>query len=105
MKLEGKNVGFAITGSFCTFAKVLPQMEKLAELKANVYPILSTNAATMDTRFGKAEEWISKFETAAGRKAVTTISEAETFGPQNLLDILVIAPCTENVHIIQNQYA
>lgn len=96
MKLEGKNIGFAVTGSFCTFAKVLPQLEKLKALGANVYPIFSTNAATMDTRFGKAEDWVKKFEEAAGRKVAATINEAETFGPQNILDILVIAPCTGN---------
>lgn len=95
MKLEGKNIGFAVTGSFCTFSKVVPEVEKLVAIGANVYPIFSTNAATMDTRFGKAEDWLKKFEEITGRKAACTISEAETFGPQNLLDILVIAPCTE----------
>lgn len=98
MKLEGKNIGFAVTGSFCTFAKVVPQVEKLVELGANVYPIFSTNAATMDTRFGKAEDWLKKFEEITGRKAATTINEAEAFGPQNFLDILVIAPCTGNTN-------
>ncbi|MGE5629822.1 MAG: flavoprotein [Caulobacteraceae bacterium] len=96
MKLDGLNIGFGITGSFCTYSKVVPEMEKLVKLNANVYPILSTNSATMDTRFGNAQDWLQKFEDAAGRKAACTINEAETFGPQNLLDILVIAPCTGN---------
>jgi len=35
-------------------------------------------------------------ERAAGRPAIRTIVEAEPFGPQDLADVLVIAPCTGN---------
>ena len=102
MKYDGVKIGFAITGSFCTFDKVLPEVEKMVNEGAKVYPIFSTNAAIMDTRFGKAAEWISKFEAVTGNKAILTISEAEPIGPQNLIDILVIAPCTENTYKILN---
>ncbi len=96
MKLEGIKIGFAITGSFCTFEKCVPEVEKLVQQKAEVYPIFSTNAATMDTRFGKAEEWVAKFEEITGHKSIKTIQEAEPVGPKSLIDILVIAPCTGN---------
>lgn len=96
MKLEGLKIGLAITGSFCTFDKVIPEAEKLVQQKAEVYPIFSTNAATMDTRFGKAEEWVARFEEITGHKSIKTIQDAEPIGPKNLLDILVIAPCTGN---------
>lgn len=94
MKLDGVGVGFAVTGSFCTFSKVVPEVEKLVSMNAKVYPIFSTNAATMDTRFGKAEDWMKKFEDLTGKKVICTLNDAEPVGPQNLLDILVIAPCT-----------
>lgn len=94
MKLEGLKVGLAITGSFCTFEKIVPEVEKLVEQKAEVYPIFSTNAATMDTRFGKAEEWVAKFEEITGHSAIKTIQDAEPLGPKELIDVLVIAPCT-----------
>lgn len=94
MKLEGLNIGLGITGSFCTFDKIVPEVEKLVQLKANVYPIFSTNAATMDTRFGKAEDWVRRFEEITGHQAIKTIADAEPIGPKEMIDILVIAPCT-----------
>ncbi|HYE83910.1 MAG TPA: flavoprotein [Clostridia bacterium] len=94
MKLEGLNIGLGITGSFCTFDKLLPEVEKLVQQKANVLPIFSANAATMDTRFGKAYEWVRKFEEITGHSAIRTIADAEPIGPKGLIDILVIAPCT-----------
>lgn len=95
MKLEGLKIGFAVTGSFCTFEKVIPQVEKLVSEKADVFPIFSENAAAMDTRFGKAEEWVRRFEEITGHSGIKTITEAEPIGPKELFDILVIAPCTE----------
>ena len=94
MKLEGLKIGLAITGSFCTFDKLVPEVEKLVQQKAEVYPIFSTNAATMDTRFGKAEEWVAKFEEITGHKSISTIQDAEPIGPKSIIDVLVIVPCT-----------
>ena len=56
MKLEGKNIGFAITGSFRTFENILKELENLKKEKANIIPIRSFNAANMDTRFAVAKE-------------------------------------------------
>lgn len=94
MKYEGISIGFAITGSFCTFEKIIPEVEKMVAEGAKVYPIFSTNAATLDTRFGKAADWVKKLEDITGNKSILTIPEAEPIGPKKLLDILVIAPCT-----------
>lgn len=102
MKVEGLNIGLAVTGSFCTFEKLIPEVENLIQQNANVYPIFSTNAATMDTRFGKAEDWIRKFEEITGHSVIKTIADAEPIGPKGLIDILVIAPCTEKALKIQN---
>ena len=93
---NGLTVGFAMTGSFCTFKKVIPQIEKLVKGGANVLPIMSNTAATTDTRFGKAKDFIQTIEKITGNQVITTIAEAEPIGPKKLLDILIVAPCTGN---------
>ena len=49
------NIGFALTGSFCTYDAVFPVMERLAK-EHEVYPILSFSAAGTDSRFGAASD-------------------------------------------------
>lgn len=89
------NIGFALCGSFCTYEKVFPVMEALAE-KHNVIPIFSFAAGTVDSRFGAAADHLARAEAICGKKALTTISDVEPIGPKKLLDVLVIAPCTGN---------
>ncbi len=89
-------VGFALCGSFCTFAKVIPEIEKLVREGYDVFPIMSPAAYSTDTRFGKAEDFISKIEAICDRSIIKTINEAEPIGPKKLLDVLIIAPCTGN---------
>ncbi len=89
------NIGFAMCGSFCTFSKVFPVMERLAK-EHTVYPIFSFISASTDSRFGSAVEFLERAETICGRKVIKTIAEAEPIGPKKLLDMLVIAPCTGN---------
>ncbi|MDR0818396.1 MAG: dipicolinate synthase subunit B [Oscillospiraceae bacterium] len=90
-----KTIGFALCGSHCTFKEVI---ESLAETvkQYNVIPIMSTNAADTDTRFGDAADFKSEIETICGRKIISSITEAEPIGPKKLLDLLVIAPATGN---------
>ncbi|NLM13478.1 MAG: dipicolinate synthase subunit B [Epulopiscium sp.] len=94
--LKGVRIGFALCGSYCTYDTVIPEMQKLIDEGAEVFPIMSHNAYTTDTRFGKAQEHIDKIEKMTGKKIIKTIVEAEPLGPQNIIDILVIAPCTGN---------
>lgn len=89
-------IGFALCGSFCTFAQVIPQLETLVKDGADVTPIMSYTAYNTDTRFGKSEDFISHIETVCGKKIIHTIADAEPIGPKKLLDILIIAPCTGN---------
>lgn len=96
MLLEGIKVGIAITGSFCTFDTVMAEIKRLVEEGAEVYPIMSYNASSLDTKFGLAKDWIEKIETAIGNKIISTIQDAEPIGPTGFLDVLVIAPCTGN---------
>ena len=87
------NIGFAMCGSFCTFSKVFPIMEILAE-EHKLFPILSTAVCTTDSRFGKAESFIAFSERICNRSVIRSIGDAEPIGPKKLLDTLVIAPCT-----------
>ena len=94
--MNNKNIGFAITGSFCTFKKILPCIQKLIEQGNDITPIFSYTVSQMDTRFYKASEFAQDIEALTGKKAITTIADAEPIGPKNNLDIMIIAPCTGN---------
>ena len=89
-------LGFAMTGSFCTFGKTVPQIEAIKDLGYDVFPIMSAMSYETDTRFGKAQDFIDRIEEICGHKIIHTIKEAEPIGPKALLDILVVAPCTGN---------
>lgn len=89
------NIGFAMCGSFCTYAQVFPVMEALAK-EHKVIPIFSHNAFTIDSRFGTAKEHIAKATQICGTEPIHTIAQAEPIGPKKLLDLLIIAPCTGN---------
>ena len=94
--MSNATVGFALCGSFCTFKKVIPQMKKLVDEGYKVIPIMSHTAYTTDTRFGKANDFNNEIEGICKENIIYTISGAEPIGPKQLLDVLVIAPCTGN---------
>lgn len=89
-------LGFALCGSFCTFEKAENQIKYLKEKGIDVIPIMSFNAFSTDTRFGKAQFHIDKIEEICARKIIATIADAEPVGPKKTLDILIIEPCTGN---------
>ena len=92
---EKIRLGCAVCGSFCTFKRVLEELEKLAK-EYDITPIMSSGAAFTDTRFGKAEDLRRRITEICGKEPITTIAGAEPIGPQALLDVLVIEPCTGN---------
>lgn len=94
MSLEGIKVGFAVSGSFCTFQKAFSQAERLKEMGASLTPVMSFNASSLDTRFGKAADNVSQLEEICKSKAILTIEDAEPIGPKRLFDIFIICPCT-----------
>lgn len=96
MSLEGKKIGVAFTGSFCTYAKVFDELEKLVAGGAQVQPIFSDASQRIDSRFGNAEDFVEAAYRITGVKPMLTIDQAEPIGPKSLLDILVILPCTGN---------
>lgn len=96
MNLSGLDVGFAVTGSFCTMAKAIEQVEQLALAGVNVFPVMSEMAASTDTRFGSAEYFREQLYDLTGNEIICTIKDAEPIGPKKLFDALIIAPCTGN---------
>lgn len=87
-------IGFGITSSFCTFDKIYGQMMLLKQLGYEVIPIVNTPVITWDTRFGKSEDVKNKIEEITGHQIVSSVVEAEKFGPEEPLDLLIIAPAT-----------
>lgn len=96
MTLEGKNIGYVFTGSFCTFKKSIEELKKIVELKGNVIPVMSFNSYNLDTKFGKAQDFIDEIESITGNKIIHTIQDAEPIGPKHLTDIMIVAPASGN---------
>lgn len=96
MNWQGITVGFALTGSHCTFAETMPQIQRFVDAGAKVVPIASYSLQTTDTRFGTAEDWQKQLKDITGNDIISTIVDAEPLGPSKLMDVMVIAPCTGN---------
>ena len=94
--MENKTVGFAMCGSFCTHARAMEALEQIRARYARVIPIVSDTTADTDTRFGNAHDLMREMERICDHRVISTIKGAEPIGPQGLLDLLVIAPCTGN---------
>lgn len=96
MSVSKRKIGFAITGSFCSFQDVIIELERLVFLGADVYPVLSNNAASITSRFGRAEDLRRRIEMITGKTCIETIADAEPIGPKKMLELLIVAPCTGN---------
>lgn len=94
MTLEGKNIGYVFTGSFCTFRKSIDELKNIIKQNANVIPIMSFNSYNENTKFGKAQDFIKEIEDITGNKIIHTIQEAEPIGPKHLTDIMIICPAS-----------
>ncbi|MBQ8506174.1 MAG: dipicolinate synthase subunit B [Clostridia bacterium] len=95
-ELSGVRIGCAMTGSFCTFKEVFAVWKQLKNAGAELTPIMSFNACSLDTRFYPAKESVEIFEEICGRKLLNRIEQVEPIGPKKLLDLLIVAPCTGN---------
>ena len=96
MDFSNYHIGYGITGSFCTFAQTRKAVQKLKEMGAQITPIFSYTAQSTDTRFGSAKDFVEGICEMTDSEGIRTITEAEPIGPNNYLDIMVIAPCTGN---------
>ena len=105
--MSGWRVGFALCGSFCTLHRVILQMEELVKQGHTVIPIFSEAVRTIDTRFGTASSWAERVTDICGRAPLVTLTEVEPIGPRDMLDILVVAPCTGSTlcHLAAGDYS
>ncbi len=94
--MQNIKIGYAFCGSFCTLAKSLKVLKILKETYEDITPIMSQIVYSTDTRFFKAEDFKAEVEKICGQKIIHTIDGAEPIGPKNLLDIIVVSPCTGN---------
>ena len=95
--MKNLTIGYALCGSFCTIQNSMDVLEKLAKLEGiKIIPIMSEIVYKTDTRFGKADDLKHRVEELCGTSIIHDIPSAEPIGPKNLLDIIVVAPCTGN---------
>ena len=94
--MNDKTVGFALCGSFCTHARAVEALEQIRARFARVVPIVSETVAATDTRFGAAHDLMREVERICDHRVIDTVKGAEPIGPQKLLDLLIICPCTGN---------
>ena len=96
LNLQGKKIGFCLTGSFCTFKTTIEQMKEIVKLGGDVLPIMSFNAYNINSKFGNAKQFIEEIENITGKKIICSIKDAEPIGPKKMTDIMIIAPCSGN---------
>ncbi len=94
--MQNITLGYAFCGSFCTINKSLEALKELAKFNINIIPIMSEITYTTDTRFAQSAEFNKAVEEICQNKIIHTVPAAEPIGPKNLLDIIVVAPCTGN---------
>ena len=83
-------------GSFCTHARAMAALEQVRARWRNVVPIVSECTAATDTRFGNAHDLMREMERICDHRVISTVKAAEPIGPQKLLDLLILCPCTGN---------
>lgn len=97
MKLKNLKIGLGITGSFCNLKDMKEIIETMyAEGASEIIPIVSYSIKEEVNRFGNPEKNIEEIQKLTKNSVIDTISKSEPIGPKNLIDILVIAPCTGN---------
>lgn len=94
--LKGLKIGYALTGSFCTFSESFKLIEKLLELNVEIFPIISFNVQSIKNRFITPEKTLEFLKSKTKNPIIKTIEQAESIGPKNFLDLLLVAPCTSN---------
>ena len=99
LNFNGIKIGFAITGAFSTFNKTIKKMNELVKRKADVIPIMSYTSYNLDTKYGKAQEFVKEIEKITGKKVIHTIEEAENVSVKEIIDIMIIAPCSRKYNI------
>ena len=95
--LKNLKIGLGITGSFCNFSKIKPEIDMLKESGVQgILPIVSYSVIEETNRFSSPEKIITMLKEETENEIIDTLSKAEPLGPKDMVDVLVIAPCTGN---------
>lgn len=94
MDVKNKKIGFVLTGAFGTYSKTIPKIKELIKRGSEVIPIMSFNSYNLDTKFGKAKDFIDEIEKITGKQIIHTIRDSEPIGRKRLTDIIVVCPCS-----------
>ncbi|MGN1182596.1 MAG: dipicolinate synthase subunit B [Faecalibacillus sp.] len=95
-KIKGLKIGVGVSGSFCSFSRFMGFLKELVLTEADIYVFLSFKVQNYDTRFYQSNQFINDIEHLIGKKVITDEVEAERFGPQIPLDLMVVYPCSGN---------
>jgi dipicolinate synthase subunit B len=95
-RLKGVKIGVVMTGSHCTIGEVLPQIKKLQQEGAEIFPILSYTVDEVDNRFYKVKDLKEFLKTITDHPIINTIPGAEPIGPKKMLDLVIVMPATGN---------
>lgn len=87
-------IALCITGSACSFSKLLPVLETMAEYY-EMYPVLSPNA-NVPNRFIDHLSFQSEIQRITGHEIITTIAGAERLSSIPELRASVVLPATGN---------
>lgn len=96
MLLKNIKIAFALTGAYCVFDKVFPQIQKLVDEGAEIYPVVSYEVGVTNSRFGKAQDFLGQLEAITGHQVIQTMEQAEPLGVVYPIDLVILAPCTGN---------
>lgn len=75
MVISDCTVGMGITGSFCSFEKTKNVAKRLVDSFTHVTPVYSYNAQMMNTRFGKAGDFMHTISEITGDEGIRTLQE------------------------------
>ena len=73
LEFNGIKIGFVITGSFSNFRIIIDKMKILAQQNAEILPIMSFISYNLDSKFGKAKDFIKEIEGITRKKIIHTI--------------------------------
>ncbi|MCD7809841.1 MAG: dipicolinate synthase subunit B [Erysipelotrichaceae bacterium] len=88
-------LGICITGSFCSMDDMLYVLNELKD-NYDIDIFMSEHVDTMDNRFYSAQDLKEKINHIVHCPIHTTINEAEIYGPNHLLDAVLVYPCSAN---------
>ena len=96
MLLKDKKIIFGLTSSQYAFEKTIPQILRLTKEGAEVIPVMSYDAYNIDSKFGKAKDFVKRIEEITQKKVIHINEDIENYNDFSEIDIMEICPCSGN---------